>query len=123
MTLLREVIDYAKELMKTNTLVDSISCHIPIADYYRNRFIIFAKHAIRAILKKHKPYAKWRELPYLSTLIMSAIMSIATKPEMYSYYEQLIEAKFNEIKGVPKVNNLAIFGMGSEQKLLTYGLG
>ena len=123
MTILAEVIAYAKELMKTNTLVDSISCHIPIADYYRNRFIIFAKHAIRHVLKKHKPYAKWRELPYLSTLIMSAIMSIATKPEMYSYYEQLIEAKFNEIKGVPKVNNLAIFGMGSEQKLLTYGLG
>ena len=98
MTILAEVIAYAKELMKTNTLVDSISCHIPIADYYRNRFIIFAKHAIRAILKKHKPYAKWRELPYLSTLIMSAIMNIATKPEMYSYYEQLIEAKFNEIK-------------------------
>ena len=98
MTLLREVIDYAKELMKTNTLVDSISCHIPTADYYRNRFIIFAKHAIRHVLKKHKPYAKWRELPYLSTLIMSAIMNIATKPEMYSYWESLIEEKFNEIK-------------------------
>jgi len=98
MTLLREVIDYAKELMKTNTLVDSVSCHIPIADYYRNRFIIFAKHAIRHVLNKHKPYAKWRELPYLSSLISSAIMSIATKPEMYSYWESLIEEKFNEIK-------------------------
>ena len=98
MTILAEVIAYAKELMKTNTIVDSISCHVPIADYYRNRFIIFAKHAIRHVLNKHKPYAKWRELPYLSSLISSAIMNIATKPEMYSYWESLIEEKFNEIK-------------------------
>ena len=98
MTLLREIVDYAKKLMKTNTLVDSISCHIPIADYYRNKFIIFAKHAMRAVLKKHKPYAKPHELPYLTALISSAIMNIAAKPFMFSYWESLIEAKFNEIK-------------------------
>jgi len=123
MTILAEVIAYAKELMKTNTLVDSISCHIPIADYYRNRFIIFAKHAIRHVLNEHKPYAKWRELPYLSSLISSAIMSIATKPELFDYYERLIEEKFIEIKHATHANNLAILGMGATQKLLTYGLG
>jgi len=98
MTILAEVIAYAKELMETNTIIDSVSCHIPIADYYRNKFTIFARHAIRHVLNKHKPYAKWRELPYLSALIMSAIMSIINKPELYSYWENRVEQVFNEIK-------------------------
>jgi len=53
---------------------------------------------MRAVLKKHKPYAKPHELPYLTALISSAIMNIAAKPFMFSYWESLIEAKFNEIK-------------------------
>ncbi|RLE61982.1 MAG: hypothetical protein DRJ47_11395, partial [Thermoprotei archaeon] len=123
MTILDEVIAKSKEIF--NELRYSIP-RLPYtdADYTRNLWIIAMKRAIREVLREHKPYKNPYLLTSLSLLISACIMRLYSCPSLKSYYDMKIDDLYDIAKyGITYANNLAIYGMGLKQKLLTYGMG
>ena len=73
------------------------------ADFTRNLWIISMKKGIREVIKAHEPYAYPNRKTELVAMLNKAIMKLYSYPELKSYYSDLIEELYNEIKyGVAK---------------------
>jgi len=122
--LLREAIRKTVELMKVYD--DLYDPHYPYAkaDYYRNRFVVISKKAIREIIRQYEPYFEYRAKTILSAKLSKALQLVVVNPKLYDPLASEVDKAFYYAKyGLRIVTNLTTYGMGYRQKLLTFGLG
>jgi len=96
MTLLGEILDIAKDLMKKDKILRHNNTPRPNADFIRNHFIIACRRAIKHALRKYD-IKKRHEIPYLNAMINKAIMSVIHYPQLRKYWEEKIENLLNEL--------------------------
>jgi len=122
--LLREAIKKTVELMKVYD--DFYDPHYPYAkaDYYRNRFVVISKKAICEIIRQYEPYFEYRAKTILSAKLSKALQLVVVNPKLYDPLASEVDKAFYYAKyGLRIITNVATYGMGYRQKLLTFGLG
>ena len=94
MSFLGDIVQRAKELKAASGWkIDNIDLY-GNANFRTLEFVFWCRKALRELIRENKPYALPYGETYLSAQCMAAIMRIAAKPEVFSYYEQKVENAF-----------------------------